>query len=95
MWIKTIPHMNYPAEGENEPVISRPSEEAIPDMQNYWLAHYGPYLTSEKRRRIELLEEYDVDKFWCQFVEPTQRPEPKKKRVYPFGQQETTREEPT
>jgi hypothetical protein len=75
IWIKSIQHMNFPGKDEadwNETVISSPGK-AMPDAGAYRAAHYG-YLNNGKRRRIELLEEYDVDKFWCQFVEPTQKP---------------------
>jgi hypothetical protein len=57
----------------NETAISSP-KQAIPDASDYLVAHYGSLLSGGKRRRIELLVEYDVDRFWCQFVEPTQRP---------------------
>jgi hypothetical protein len=75
LWIKTIPHLNYPGKDDdsfrvqwNEPVISSP-KDAIPDADAYGAAHYGSY-NGGNRRRIELLEEYDVDKFWCQYRLP-------------------------
>jgi Meiotically Up-regulated Gene 113 (MUG113) protein len=88
LWIRTIPHLNHPGRVEdsyqvqwNETVISSPND-AIPDAEDYRLAHRGN-ANGGKRRRIELLEEYDVDKFWCQFVEPTQKPPKEEKSQTP------------
>jgi Meiotically up-regulated gene 113 len=73
-WIKMIQHMVFPESDDHEteqwrsPTIPEPYLGGRDTRDAYRFSHYG-WLTW-KRRRIELLDEYDVDKFWAQFVAP-------------------------
>jgi Meiotically up-regulated gene 113 len=78
-WIKMIPHMisikeeaSHGTAGDST-TISEPPLGDIDDRIAYLYSHYG--WNNFKRRRIELLDEYDVDKFWAQFVAPPPRQE--------------------
>jgi hypothetical protein len=70
VWIKSIPEMLTPEVDENGERRWKAPEISKPDLglddEAYKAAHYG-WFNGRKRRRIELLEEYDVDEFGCRW----------------------------